>query len=106
MGTPAAFAYASTTYRQHGNANILTEFAPYLLYHKHYIDDIFGIWIPPETCQQTTWCNFKERLNDWGWIIEDLSMETVFLDLNIELKQSAVHTSTFQKSPSKVSTTP
>jgi hypothetical protein len=66
-----------------------------------YIDDIFGIWIPPETEQETTWRNFKERINDWGTLrcsIKNPSNKTIFLDLNIELQDSKISTSTYQKS--------
>jgi len=101
MGTPAACAYATITYGQHENTKILTEFSSNLLYYKRYIDDIFAIWIPPETGNSIIWKNFKERVNDWGtlkWIIEEPSHKTVFLDLNIELRNSTIHTSTYQKS--------
>jgi hypothetical protein len=39
MGTPAACTYTAITYGQHKNSKILTEFSPYLLYYKRYIDD-------------------------------------------------------------------
>jgi hypothetical protein len=100
MGTPAACAYATITYRQHENTRILTEFLPQLLYYRRYIDDIFGVWVPPPTNKETTWVKFKERLKKWGsleWIIESPSNKTTFLDLNLELKNCKIQTSTFQK---------
>jgi len=100
MGTPAACSYATITYGHHENTRILTEFNSQLLYYRRYIDDIFGVWIPPTTNREATWNNFKKRLNEWGtleWIIQNPSKKTIFLDLHFELKGSIIHTSTFQK---------
>ncbi len=101
MGTPAACAYATITYGHYENTVILTEFAPNLIYYRRYIDDIFGIWIPPDSHQTEKWKTFENKLNQWGpleWKIEKPSNKTVFLDLNIELINSKIFTSTFQKS--------
>jgi hypothetical protein len=100
MGTPAACAYATITYGHFENTVILTEFRPQILFYRRYIDDIFGLWVPPPTQQTATWKNFKDKLNSWGnleWIIEEPSTKTVFLDLQIELKNRTIHTRTFQK---------
>ena len=100
MGTPAACSYATITYGQHENARIFPRFGQRLLYYKRYIDDIFGIWIPSETDDHTIWEQFKTELNNWAslrWKIENRSNKTVFLDLNINLINTKIHTSTFQK---------
>jgi hypothetical protein len=47
MGTPLACAYATVSFRQHENTAILPRFASNLIYFKRFIDDIFGIWLPP-----------------------------------------------------------
>lgn len=47
MGTPAACAYATITYGHFENTVILTEFRPQILFYRRYIDDIFGLWVPP-----------------------------------------------------------
>ncbi len=62
MGTPAAWAYATIFYGEFENSTILTTFAPNLLYYRRYIDDIFGIWLPPKTNKDTTWTSFKNTL--------------------------------------------
>jgi hypothetical protein len=68
MGTPAACAYATITYGHYENTVILTEFAPNLLYYRCYIDDIFGIWIPPDSHQTETWRSFEnKRINGALW---------------------------------------
>jgi len=101
MGTPVACAYATRSYGQHENSYILPNFGAQLLYYRRFIDDVFGIWIPPETNPEGKWKEFKEALNNWGgleWVTEKPTKATVFLDLNIKILQSKNHTSTFQKS--------
>jgi hypothetical protein len=100
MGTPAACAYATILYGYHENSQILPQFTPNLLYFKRYIDDIFGIWLPPITNKNSTWTSFKSKLNEWGsltWIIEEPSPSTIFLDLNIKIENGKILTSTHQK---------
>jgi hypothetical protein len=100
MGTPAACTYATISYRNFENSTILTTFAPNLLYYKRYIDDIFGIWLPPKTNKDTTWRACKDTLNNWGslkWTIEDPSSKTAFLDRNISIQDSRIVTTTLQK---------
>jgi hypothetical protein len=71
MGTPAACSYATITYGQYENTRILTEFNANLLYYRQYIDDIFGIWVLPKTEKETTWKEFKKRINQLGCIRMD-----------------------------------
>jgi hypothetical protein len=100
MGTPAACAYATISYGQHENSVILPNYAQQLLYYKRYIDDIFGIWLPPKHNHLTKWNEFKQHLNSWGsleWTIEGPSRRTNFLDLDISIKGNVITTSTFQK---------
>jgi len=100
MGTPAACSYATITYGQHENSQIFPKFGQRLLYYKRCIDNIFGIWIPSEMDDNTIWEQFKTELNNWAslrWKIENRSNKPVFLDLNIQLINTKIHTSTFQK---------
>ena len=72
MGMPAACAYATISYGQHENAVILPTFSSNLLYFKRYIDDFFGIWLPPSNNKLATWEAFKTCINNWGclsWVI-------------------------------------
>ncbi len=66
MGTPVACAYATVTFGHFENSVILNDFSRFLLYYKRYIDDIIGIWLPPENNDLTSWNHFKEKLNSWG----------------------------------------
>jgi len=100
MGTPVACAYATVTVGHYENTTILNEFASQLIYYWRYIDDIIGIWLPPEHDQATTWNRFKETLNNWGglqWKYQEPSKKTLFLNLESELHNSSITTRTFQK---------
>jgi len=57
MWTQVACNYATMTYGHFENMVILPCFKDNLIYYKHYINDICGIWIPPPTNQITTWNN-------------------------------------------------
>jgi hypothetical protein len=95
LGTPAACTYATISYGEFENSTILT-----ILYYRRYIDNIIGIWLPPKTNKDTTWTSFKNTLNNWGslkWTIENPSLKTTFLDLNLSIQNSRIVTTTFQK---------
>jgi hypothetical protein len=101
MGTPVACSYATTSYGNHENQNILPRFAANLFYYKRYIDDILGIWLPDYDNESTYWLDFKSLLNCFGclkWVVTDPSTSVNFLDLNISIDlQNKIEISTFQK---------
>jgi len=100
MGRPVASSYATVTYGHHENTVILPEFSNNLLYLKRYIDDIFGIWIPSDNQNTNTWESFKTTLNSWGklgWVVEEPSSTTNFLDLTLKISNFKICTKTFQK---------
>jgi hypothetical protein len=100
MGTPAACAYATITFGHFENTVLLPTFKNNLLFYRRYIDDIFGVWLPPRTNKSITWNNFTTLLDSWGnlkWEANTLSTTTHFLDLNVTLKHSTIVTSTYQK---------
>jgi hypothetical protein len=66
MGTPVACSYAMISFGNYKNTNIQQEFHSNLLYYRHYIDDLLGIWIPSENNNIATRNRFKETLNNWG----------------------------------------
>jgi hypothetical protein len=99
MGTPAACAYAMISFGQFENTVLLPEFKNNLFFYRRYIDDIFGVWIPPKTNKLKTWNNFKTLLNNWGnlrWEVEAPSTTIHFLDLNVTLNGSTIITSTHE----------
>jgi hypothetical protein len=76
MGTPVACTYATITFGHFENTVLLSTFKWHLLFFKRYIDDIIGIWIPPNDNDPGPWDYFKTKLNEWGnlrWKIEEPS---------------------------------
>jgi hypothetical protein len=79
---PVACNYATVTYGYFKNTEILPSFHSNLLYYKRYIDDIFGIWLPP-------------------------SKQTNFLDLHLQLHNGRITTLTYvPKRPKSISLHP
>jgi len=100
MGTPVACSYATVSFGQYENSIILPKFNSRSFYCKRYINDIFAIWLPNQDNNAQAWNDFKNTLNNWGslkWTVEEPTIKTVFLDLNIQLKRSSILTSTYQK---------
>jgi hypothetical protein len=100
MGTPAACAYATITFGHFEHTVLLPAFKDNLLFYRPYIDDIFGVWLPPRTDKSATWNNFNTLLNSWGnlkWEANTPSTTTHFLDLNVTIKNSTITASTYQK---------
>jgi hypothetical protein len=100
MGTPVACSYATITFGHFENSTLLPSFRENLIYYCRYIDDIFGIWLPPTANRQNTWTAFKDTLNSWStlqWEVEELTTTTHFLDLNITIQDGTLDFSTYQK---------
>jgi hypothetical protein len=100
MGTPVACSYATISYGNHENTQILPNFKSNLFYYRRYIDDILGIWLPSNN-NESTWMNFKSMLNSFGslkWVISNLNTTVNILDLNITINSTnKIEISTFQK---------
>jgi hypothetical protein len=106
MGTPTTPLYSILTFGFHENTTILNTFQANLLYYKHFIDDIFGVWIDNKTKgntpinKETSWDKFRQQLDTFGslrWNKETPSTATNFLDLTIEIKDEKLVTTTYQK---------
>jgi len=100
MGTPVACSYATVTFGHFENCMLLPSFRGNLIYYCRYIDNIFGIWLPPTTNRHNTWTAFKNTLNNWStlqWEVVEPTTTTHFLDLNITIQDSSLKFSTYQK---------
>ncbi len=99
MGMPAACAYATITFRQHENIHILPKFRSHLLYYKHYIDVVFGIWLPSATDNCNAWDQFKNDLNGWaGYIGKSKTLHIKLPSwISISNWQTAKYTQTLTK---------
>jgi hypothetical protein len=108
MGTPGDPLSPILMFGYHENTSILTKFESTLLYYKHYIDDIFGIWIDntniptnsATTELENPWNKSKENLNQFGclkWNVEPLTNSINFLDLTLTINNKRIVTTTYQK---------
>ena len=95
---PAAPLYSILTYGQHEHSQILlNKLNGNLKYYNCFIDNIFRVWLDTEN---ESWSIFKTQLNqfdDLKWKVEDLTLETIFLDLEITIKDNKLYTITYQK---------
>jgi hypothetical protein len=97
MGTPAAPLYSIITFGHHENQQILTKYKSNLIFYKRFIDDIFGVWLPTNN---SDWSSFKTLLDQFGtlrWNIEELTNSMTFLDLQLTIEGNLIKTKTFQK---------
>jgi len=100
MGHPCSVRYATITFGHFENTVLLPTFKDNLLFYRCYIDDIFGVWLPPRTNKSVTWNSFTTLLKSWGnlkWEANMPSTTTHVLDLNVTLNHSTIITSTYQK---------
>ncbi len=66
MGTPPAPMYATLYFAIH-ETEILPHFRDNLALYKHYIENIFGIWIPtPDGNDEEQWQAFSQQINKFG----------------------------------------
>jgi len=97
MGTPASPLYSIITFGHHENQQILTKYKSNLIFYKRFIDDIFGVWLPTNN---SDWSSFKTLLDQFGTLqcnIEELMNSTTFLDLQLTIEGNLSKTKTFQK---------
>ena len=101
MGTSPAPAYA-TLYYAIEEEHFLDLFQDYLLFYRRYIDDVFGIIIPPEneTEANTQWNRLQQAMNNSKGLVWEFSKpsHTVdFLDLTISYRDRVISTTLYEK---------
>jgi hypothetical protein len=77
-------------------------YATWLMFFKHFIDDIIGIWLmdPDPVRDQENWEAFKAVMNTWHgleWIFSEGTMSVNFMDLTISIQSSKLHTTIYEK---------
>jgi hypothetical protein len=99
MGTSVACVYATIYYSYHEETKLLPTYQSSLLYYRRFIDDIIGIWIPPDpTDSQWTAFNADLSFGLLRWETEALAHAVNFLDLTISVNHDyKLTTRTFQK---------
>ena len=66
MGTSCAVNYAFLYMGLLEMIELMSDFAPWLLFYGRFIDDGFGIWLTNKRGSATWWRDFLRRLNNWG----------------------------------------
>ena len=98
MGTPFAVT-AANAFMFYLEKDIVTQYSPYLLVYKRFIDDIFVIWTGSRDIL-LQFLNALNNLNDRIKLTYDISESHIpFLDLSISIDHSKrrLLVSTFQK---------
>ena len=103
MGTPPAPMYA-TLYFGILEQKLIPKFLSCLFYNR-FIDDGFGIWVPPAGSpseQLEQWQLFREEFNAAAptlqWTFSELSHSVVFLDMTVSTTPTGcIHTSIYEK---------
>ena len=93
MGTSATVTQATIYYTYHDVHTLILKHGHNLLYFKHFIDDILGIW----TSNLTTYLKaFSDDVNNFGilkWDITKIKPSTLvnFLDMTLFIKKRTNH---------------
>ena len=104
MGTPPAPPpppYAMIYYGLH-ESKFLPNHRQHVIFYKHFIDDVFSIWLPHPIPQINAhlWDNFTKSMNNYPgltWEFNAPSDKVDFMDLTISIKNGQISTSLFEK---------
>ena len=74
----------------------------HVIFYKHFIDDVFGIWLPHPNPQINAhlWDEFTKSMNNYPgltWEFNAPSDKVDFMDLTISIKNGQISTSLFEK---------
>jgi hypothetical protein len=98
MGAPPSPSCATTFFAPHEDT--CCDDHPPVIFYKRFIDDVFGVWLPPATNADAAWAAFKLQMNDYyglKWIFSDLSSTVDFMDLRLSLINGRIHSSLYEK---------
>jgi hypothetical protein len=72
-----------------------------VVYYKRFIDDIFGIWVPPvDADDDASWQAFQARIQDhhgMEWTFSERSHSVPFMDLTLTIQHGRIHSSLYEK---------
>jgi hypothetical protein len=105
MGNPPAPAWATIFEGLH-ELEFFPRWKNFLVILKRFIDDGFGIWLPPAELSdeeaEAKWVAFKADVNDDNgleWVFEEKSTSVVFLDLRLTINESGLIKTTLYQKP-------
>ena len=103
MGTPPAPPWATLYFSLNENA-FLDTFPGRLFFYRRFIDDVFGVWVPPvhgDPASDPDWIRFQSSLDNptYGliWEVGPLSTSVDFMDLTISIRGCRLHTTLYEK---------
>jgi hypothetical protein len=73
---------------------------PPVIFYKRFIDNVFGVWLPPATNAEAAWEAFQLQMNNYHglkWIFSDLSDTINFMDLRLSLINGHIHSSLYER---------
>ena len=93
--------YATIYYGLH-ESKFLPNHRHNVIFYKHFIDDVFGIWLPHPNVQinKRLWDEFTQSMNSYPgltWEFNPPSDKVDFMDLTISIHQGKITTSLFER---------
>ena len=84
-------------------SKFLPQHRKYVIFYKHFINNVFGIWFPHPTLQTNVrlWNEFTKSMNNYlglTWDFNAPSDKVDFMDLTITITEGQISTSLFEKS--------
>ena len=103
MGKPPAPSWANCVEGIHELAT-LPKYSSVVTFYKRYIDDVFGVWLPPDGCTKDIddrlWTDFQAEVNSkcLTWEFSARQMKAQFLNIDFQIESSGkISTRTFEK---------
>ena len=93
----------ATIYYGLHESKFLPSHRQHVIFYKHFIDDVFGIWLPHPSLQINEcliWDEFTKSMNSYPgltWEFNVPSDKVDFMDLTISIKDGHISTSLFEK---------
>ena len=93
--------YATIYYGLH-ESKFLPQYQNHVVFYKHFIDDILGIWLPHpnQKINSQLWEKFTASINNYPGLTWDFNTPTNkvdFMDLTISITNGNISTSLFEK---------
>ena len=101
MGMAPAPPYATIYYRLH-ESKFLPQYQNHVVFYKHFIDDVLGIWLPhpnPKINSQQ-WEEITASMNNYPgltWEFNTPTNKVDFMDITISITNGNISTSLFEK---------
>jgi hypothetical protein len=99
MGAPPSPSVATIFFAPHEDY-CCDEHDDAIHFYVRFIDDVFGIWIPPLHLPNLSWQLFQAKMNNYhglNWRFTDLSDTVEFMDLKLYIQDGTIYSSLYEK---------